>query len=142
MTEALGPRFGQGGAPEGASEGVSVYAVGEDDAKWVILAEDGQPSLTVRLSMELDEEAYAREPAIREQMLSAVRDLEGHELEERGYEEVHADVLGFSITEDGPVVVRVAEIVLRRAQPDPLEAAREVAWLYSHLGFSFPYEED
>jgi hypothetical protein len=142
VTEALGPRFRQGAAPEGVSQGVSVYADGEDDAKWVILGEDGQRSLTVRLSMELDEEAYAREPGVREQMLTAVRDLEGLELDERGYEEVHADVLGFSITEDGPFVVRVAEIVFRRLLSDPDEAAREVEWLYSHLGFSFPYEED
>jgi len=137
----LGATWGLG-APPDEGGGVSFHPADEDDAKWVVLGAGGEPVVHVRLSMELDEERFAADPEVEEALFEAVRDLEGLELSERGYVERAQALIGLTAEEKGPVLSRVAEVLFERRVDDPLEAAAEVRWLFGHLGFAFPYEEE
>lgn len=138
---ALGDEFLHGPDPEG-SRGISVHPVDEAEAGWVILAPHGEPVLSVRLAMELDEVRFQADPAVEDAMFEAVRDLEGLELVERGFHEAGQAFISFSEQVNGPIGARAAEVVYERRVDDPAAAADEVRWLFTHLGFAFPFDDD
>lgn len=138
---SLGGGFRHAPDPEG-SRGVSVHPSDDPDAGWVILAPHGEPVLSVRLAMELDEARFQADPALEDAMFEAVRDLEGLELVERGFHEAGQAFISFSERPDGPIAARVAEVVYERRVDDAEQAADEVRWLFTHLGFAFPYDDE
>lgn len=138
---ALGDDFLHDADPEG-SRGASVRPSDEADAGWVILAPHGEPVISVRLAMELDETRFQADPAVEDAMFEAVRDLEGLELAERGFHEAGQAFISFSEQPNGPIGARVAEVVYEKRVDDAAAAAEEVRWLFAHLGFTFPFDDD
>ena len=138
---SLGDGFLHAPDPEG-SRGTSVHPSDDPDAGWVVLAPRGEPVVSVRLAMELDEARFQADPALEDAMFEAVRDLEGFELAERGFREVGQAFISFGESPDGPIAARVAEVVYEKGVDAAELAADEVRWLFSHLGFAFPYEDD
>ncbi len=138
---ALGEGFSHGSDPEG-SRGTSVRPSDELEAGWVILAPHGEPMVAVRLAMELAETRFQADPAVEDAMFEAVRDLEGLELVERGFHEAGQAFISFSERADGPIEARVAEVVYEKRVDDADAAASEVRWLFTHLGFAFPFDDE
>ena len=141
VLSALGEGFLHAPDPEG-SRGVSVHPSDDAEAGWVILAPHGEAVISVRLAMELDEVRFQADPSLEDAMFEAVRDLEGLELVERGFREAGQAFISFSERPDGPIAARVAEVVYERRVEDAVEAADEVRWLFTHLGFAFPFDDD
>jgi hypothetical protein len=69
------------------------------------------------------------------QLAQAARDLEGLLLEERGYSELSAEVLGAPGE-------RCAVVTYSREVAGPPQAEAERAWLESSLDLVLPFEED
>ena len=138
---ALGPGFRYAPDPEG-SRGASVHPSDDPDAGWVILAAHGEPVISVRLAMEIDEARFQADSTLEDAMFEAVRDLEGFELVERGFREAGQALISFAEGSDAPIAARVAEVVYEKRVDGATEAADEVRWLFTHLGFAFPYDDD
>ena len=98
----------------------------------VLAAADGCVRVVVHLSVVQDEPF---EDVRESELIQAVRDLEGLEAEERGFQEVAVEVLPLA---GG----RAACVSYAKEVPGAAEAEAEVAWLRDSLALVLPFEED